>query len=101
MHPTMEQYTDVERQVHTLCANSGLSHTDCMNARLHTTNTYIEVHLQYNNDTHNSWVLRFRYQQKGKMLPKPTLFQVLLDEDQGKLVPVKLVDGNQLPWGYT
>ncbi len=98
MQPTVAQYADVEQQVHHLCANSGLTQTDCMNARLHTTNTYIQVHLTHKDF---SWVLRFRYQKKGQSLPKPTLFQVLLDEDGGELVPAKLVDGRELPWGYT
>lgn len=109
MQPTLEQLHEVERQVNELCDASGVSRTDAGNAQLHNTNTYIQVHLTHKGSfTSNvrlpsnfSWVLRFRYRHKGKVIPKPTLFQVLLDEDNGELVPSKLINGSELPWGYT
>jgi hypothetical protein len=98
MPATMEDMQHVEQMVRTLCDASGLSESVCANAEIKTTDSHINVNLV--SGTY-AWVLRWRYAKKGERLPNPILTHIWLAEDTGTLTPVELVDGKELPWGYT
>jgi hypothetical protein len=95
--PTIQQFNNVERQVSDLCDASGLPHSALIHAEVVASKTTIRVNLVHGT---YAWVLRFRYVEQGNPLINPTLQGVWLNDDNGQLIKVKLVNGNELPWGY-